>query len=701
MLYCNHLRRELPFSGRLPLDEKRFFNQYNMSAVLPLISVVVPVYNAEQYLRCCLDSIRNQTYRNLEIICVDDGSVDASGSILDEYAAADERFVVIHQQNAGQAVARNVALAIAKGEWIANVDSDDYLEVSAYEQVAKHFEDDIDMVWIGNHIVCDFDEKLKQAQERFYALKYEGAQTLDNVPLASMSGAVWNKIIRRSLLEQYEIRYPKGVIFEDLCYFAQVAPILRKVYFLPEKLYYYLQRENSTMGVARTGESDKSRDVLKIIKPMYEFYAKHGFLKTHSRLYDAFFTKFYSLANKFLPDDMKPELVKEAGALVRNYGGRDETARAGLLDMMMSRVYGPDRIRAKRLLGIRVYYEKRTWNSMVCRFMGIKLKERKVTPDYVVEKTLFRKKQPGRKEYRFFGIPYFTVIEKDGVQKKKLFGVTVKRKKLQADGGKAAAGKPVITAAISYLSPCERLAGKKIIITGGGRGLGFSMAQKFVAEGAEVLIAGRNAEMLAEKAAELGCKYLPLDVQDVSSFAEFIQRAEELLGGVNCLVNNAGISMHETNIRTVTVEGFDAQINTNLRGGYFLAQEFIKLTEGKKRRDCGILFISSERGFFVDDIPYGLTKVAVNSLVQGLAVRMLPSGIRVNGLAPGITSSDMTGFKADGNLFCGYNANKRVYLPEEVAETACFLLSDASRCITGQIIACDEGRAINPHWRRS
>ena len=205
---------------------------------------------------------------------------------------------------------------------------------------------------------------------------------------------------------------------------------------------------------------------------------------------------------------------------------------------------------------------------------------------------------------------------------------------------------------------------------------------------------------LAEKAAELGCLYLPIDLQDVSSFPEFIQKAEEMLGGVTCLVNNAGVSMHEPHIRAVTPEGFDAQINTNLRGSYFLTQAFIKLMEGKKRRDGHILFISSERGLFVDDIPYGLTKAAMNSLVQGLAVRMLPSGIRVNAIAPGITASDMTGFSADGNLFCAYNASKRVFLPEEVSETACFLLSDCSRCITGQIIACDEGRAINPHWRR-
>ena len=206
---------------------------------------------------------------------------------------------------------------------------------------------------------------------------------------------------------------------------------------------------------------------------------------------------------------------------------------------------------------------------------------------------------------------------------------------------------------------------------------------------------------MKEKAEILGCKYLALDGTDVHALPDVMQQAEDMLGGVNCLVNNAGVSLHETNIRTVTPEGFDTQINTNLKGSYFLAQQFIKLVESKQRKDCSIIFISSERGLFVDDIPYGLTKAAINSLVQGLAVRVLPSGIRVNAVAPGVTASEMTGFTTDGNLYCGYNADKRVFLPEEVSETACFLLSDCSRCMTGQILACDQGRAINPHWRRN
>lgn len=262
-------------------------------------------------------------------------------------------------------------------------------------------------------------------------------------------------------------------------------------------------------------------------------------------------------------------------------------------------------------------------------------------------------------------------------------------------------GEPVkyITASISYLSPHERLLGKKIIITGGGRGLGYSMAEKFIVEGARVLIAGRNESLLKEQARKLGCIYLYLDVQDVEKIASFIQQADEMLDGADCLVNNAGISLHEGSIRHVTFEDFDRQINTNLRGGYFMAQKFIERFESNKLTNGNILFLSSERGSYVDDLPYGITKAAINSLVQGLANRVIRSGIRVNAVAPGVTTSEMTGFKADENLLATFNINDRVYLPEEVAEVACFLLSDASKCLDGQILVCNEGKSINAHWR--
>ena len=261
-------------------------------------------------------------------------------------------------------------------------------------------------------------------------------------------------------------------------------------------------------------------------------------------------------------------------------------------------------------------------------------------------------------------------------------------------------GTPIknIKADIHYLQPNAQLQGKKIIVTGGGRGLGVAMATKFIAEGAEVLIAGRNEKQLKETSEKIGCKYLTLDVSNVESFADFMQNADKILNGINCLVNNAGISLHENTFFDVTPKTFDQQIDTNFKGAYFLTQEFIKLIR-KDNRTGNILFTSSETGDTMDFRPYGFTKAAVNSMVQGLAYLFAKDGIRINAVAPGVTASEMTGFSTESNLHYEGNTTERIYLPEEVAETACFLLSEASGCISGQIIVCNNAKTINARWK--
>lgn len=156
-------------------------------------------------------------------------------------------------------------------------------------------------------------------------------------------------------------------------------------------------------------------------------------------------------------------------------------------------------------------------------------------------------------------------------------------------------GMPIqnISANISYLQPNGRLSGRKIIVTGGGKGLGAAMATKFVSEGALVLISGRNEKILKEKAQQIGCQYLILDVQKTDSLDKFIHDADRILGGVDCLVNNAGISLHESTFFDVTPETFDAQIATNLRGGFFLTQSFTKLLLREKEKV--MCFLSHQR----------------------------------------------------------------------------------------------------------
>lgn len=255
-----------------------------------------------------------------------------------------------------------------------------------------------------------------------------------------------------------------------------------------------------------------------------------------------------------------------------------------------------------------------------------------------------------------------------------------------------------LSASITYLAPNESLLGKKIIVTGGGRGIGFSIAEKLMKEGAEVLIASRSEESLNKIASQIGCKYLTLDITKPDSFSQFIEDADKALGGLNGLVNNAGVSLHEKTFFDVTPHTFDIQINVNLRGGFFLTQEFIRHIKNRNER-VSIVFISSETGDTMDFRPYGFTKASINSMVQGLAYLFNKEGIRINAVSPGITSSDMTGYGLDGNLFSNWYSTGRYYMPEEVAEVVSFLLSDVAGCISGQIITCNNAATINARWK--
>lgn len=253
-----------------------------------------------------------------------------------------------------------------------------------------------------------------------------------------------------------------------------------------------------------------------------------------------------------------------------------------------------------------------------------------------------------------------------------------------------------ITVTINQKISNQRLADKNILITGGSRGIGYYIAKQAIAEGANVLIVARKENSLKKAQSELGdkCKILSFDISNVSGMDKFYSEAFTLFNGrIDCLVNNAGVSFHEGSFRNVTEEGFEAQFNVNFKGSYFMAKKYVELAELHKQSAANVLFITSERGSFCTEIPYGLSKASIKSLVGSLSRNLYgKENIRVNALAPGVTASEMTGHAIDGDYSDANSPIGRIFHPAEMAEVACFLLSDNSTCISGETIHCDAGR---------
>lgn len=261
------------------------------------------------------------------------------------------------------------------------------------------------------------------------------------------------------------------------------------------------------------------------------------------------------------------------------------------------------------------------------------------------------------------------------------------------------AGQQPVHIEIGTIAPSEMLSGRKIVITGGSRGIGFATAQACIKQGADVLIAGRKESTLQESAKNwvlvliISCLMCPRRSRRKTSLPR-----QKLVwgGGIDGLICNAGLSLHEESIGKVSPEQFDKQFNTNFRGAYFLAQAYVEeVTSSTKPSD--LIFISSETADHCVDIPYGLSKAAINSLIGSLSRRFYRKGVRVNGVAPGVTATDMTKEYADvsDGDYSYEAASGRLFLPEEVAEVVCFLLSSASRCISGEVIHVNAGNHLN------
>ena len=253
----------------------------------------------------------------------------------------------------------------------------------------------------------------------------------------------------------------------------------------------------------------------------------------------------------------------------------------------------------------------------------------------------------------------------------------------------------VVYVNVAQIDRGKILKGKSILITGGTSGIGYSIAKKFLSEGAKVLITGRDEKRLSEAAKSLDgdIHTLEWDVANVSILKEQMNNAVEILGRVDIVINNAGV--YSTNsFASVDESNWDYVMNTNIKGLFFICQaaakQMIKNQNGGK-----LINITSIRGIQGDCLPYGISKWGANGLTKGLARDLISKNIIVNGIAPGITATGINGIDVQENAYyAGESRNERVALPEEIAEIALFLASDSANNIVGQTIICDGGAML-------
>ena len=278
-----------------------------------LITVIIPIYNVQQYLPKCIESVLNQTYSNLEIILVDDGSSDLSGSICDEYAERDKRIKVVHQETGGVSSARNTGLDHATGEFICWVDSDDYISSSLVAELYA-----LVMKYDVNIAACNY----LQGTEREYQFKSQDNNTPQLLSTEQafdylykdghhtfIVNASWGKLIKKNLYEG--LRYPEGRIFEDIHVTYQLIGKCDSIIYTDEVLYYYFKHSKSIMHSPFDKHKQDYLDALEARityfreKKYYDLYEKARISFLHSLMWE------FSRSKDILKDKKSTDYIIE------------------------------------------------------------------------------------------------------------------------------------------------------------------------------------------------------------------------------------------------------------------------------------------------------------------------------------------------------------------------------------------------------
>lgn len=274
---------------------------------MPKVSIIVPVYNTAEYLPKCINSLINQTFRDIQIILVDDGSQDNSLEICNNFAKKDSRITVLSQQNQGPSAARNKALEIAKGEFIGFLDSDDYTSEHTYETALTYMTKDVDLViWGVNVLSTDNLPYVDWFQDIYFKIRATNKIKLDKNIKFQTAVVPWNKLYKKSIIDNNDITFPEGRLYEDNAFWWKYTMFCQNAYFLEDKLSYYNLRKTSLRGDVIHKIDEKEADRIYMVEDVYNFCKSRNILTPDNKelieslFVDSFVNAYKESVNKNL-----------------------------------------------------------------------------------------------------------------------------------------------------------------------------------------------------------------------------------------------------------------------------------------------------------------------------------------------------------------------------------------------------------------
>lgn len=237
---------------------------------MPKVSLIIPVYNVENYIEKCLNSVVNQTLKDMEVIIVNDGSKDSSKQKIEKYLKKYPRIKYLEKENGGLSDARNYGMQYATGKYIAFLDSDDYVDRTLYQKMYEKAK-----ATNSDYVECDFIWKYPDHEKIDVGFRYKDKKEM----FEKARVVAWNKLIKREIIINKKIEFPVGLYYEDIEFFYKLLPYINSFAFVEEPLIYYVQRDNSIVNK----QDSRTKQIFKVLDNVIDYYKKIGLYSEYEK----------------------------------------------------------------------------------------------------------------------------------------------------------------------------------------------------------------------------------------------------------------------------------------------------------------------------------------------------------------------------------------------------------------------------------